>query len=816
MSHYNAYGDICNCGFGQYNDQVDDSLVKEAGAKLDWIRDREDKFFQTEEGQQTFKQLEVLVNRDENIDPLVPWLWREIKKGRLKITPRLLDPTQPDNIPHIADWYASNSPTRRGVDIMQLNWEQATDKVKEWDDELQSQMDEQQAAGGTVVADAGDGWTIRQITNGEEAKAEGNAMGHCVGGYGQAIESGQTLIYSLRDKGNNPHTTIEIEPADSGYNLEIKHAMQDRSRVRNIMAKDAAIFETMKNELAGNKEEMEAFLDKVAESHRVDPSLLKDAYIEHFYGKEMEPLPPLSPEGGRVFQIQGKGNRVPIPEYQEPVGNWLMSLGDNAPRVEKTTMRYHVYAPNSAEEFAIYINPWGGYLDPEYKTEEVQPESWEDYFQSGDPEDNAEEQEELTADPIKQENWNNIIQDLIKKPSQIAFIKEDAAESGEVNLFNELLDEVERYAQDSAYPLFTNYYYDPNSGESIAEQWDRSNEGRAINEILDRNFANEQATYRPRTVYPDVNQSELFGRGENAKTQELIDLSLATPDRFNDTPEKVEELERNMRRALPVDPMVPWNDPRNYDYQQGRFGKRFKNWFKRKTNILDPINNQLDPTVWNNPDSPRPELKPELAEWIKNFITNVLARHGYTHMEDWMSLVLTGSLTTYQYSAPSDCDISVFVNADAFPDWSRAEMIGIMMDECDGVRVPGTAHPLQCYVVPQDFSRTDLYKPGLRSAYDIDAGSWVVAPEKDRTHDVTREMNEAYTIALENADKMEKLIRYEPIKAIQFYHQMHRRRKRDMEAGKGDFSPSNISYKMVEERGLAKQVKSLMDQYGVD
>ena len=405
---------------------------------------------------------------------------------------------------------------------------------------------------------------------------------------------------------------------------------------------------------------------------------------------------------------------------------------------------------------------------------------------------------------------------MIKKPSQIAFIKEDAAESGEVNLFNELLDEVERYAQDSAYPLFTNYYYDPNSGESIAEQWDRSNEGRAINEILDRNFANEQATYRPRTVYPDVNQSELFGRGENAKTQELIDLSLATPDRFNDTPEKVEELERNMRRALPVDPMVPWNDPRNYDYQQGRFGKRFKNWFKRKTNILDPINNQLDPTVWNNPDSPRPELKPELAEWIKNFITNVLARHGYTHMEDWMSLVLTGSLTTYQYSAPSDCDISVFVNADAFPDWSRAEMIGIMMDECDGVRVPGTAHPLQCYVVPQDFSRTDLYKPGLRSAYDIDAGSWVVAPEKDRTHDVTREMNEAYTIALENADKMEKLIRYEPIKAIQFYHQMHRRRKRDMEAGKGDFSPSNISYKMVEERGLAKQVKSLMDQYGVD
>jgi hypothetical protein len=813
-THINpATGEPCSCGFGKFSEPIEQSIEKTAGTKLDWIREREDKFFQTEEGQQAFKQLEVLVNRDENIDPLAPWLWREIKKGRLKITPRLLDPTQPDNLSHIADWYASNSPTRRGVDIMQLNWEQATDKVKEWDDELQSQMDEQQAAGGTVVADAGDGWTIRQITNGEEAKAEGNAMGHCVGGYGEAIESGQTLIYSLRDEKNNPHTTIEIQPADNSHNLEIKHAMQDRNRARNVMFKDAAIFETMKNELAGNKEKMEAFLDKVAEIHRVDPSLLKDAYIEHFYGKEMEPLPPLSPEGGRVIQIQGKGNRVPIPEYQEPVGNWLMSIGDGGPTLEKTVERYHVNAPNTAEEFAICLNPWGGYLDAEYETQTVQAESWQDYFRDyGD----FEEAEELTRDPITQENWNNIIQDLIKDPRQMWFVKENAAESGETQLFSELLDEVERYAQDTAYPLFTNSYYDPNSGESIAEQWDNSREGRGINEILDRNFANEQATYRPRSVFPDSNQNKLFGLGENAKTQELVDLALSKDDVFTSDPANAEIIERRMRNALPNENMVPWQDPRNYDYQQGRFSKRFRNWLKRKTNILDPISDQLDPSVWDNPMLPKPSLKPEIANWITQFITQTFARNGYTHMEDWMSLVLTGSLTTYQYSLPSDCDISVFVDAEVFPEWSRAEMIAIMMDECDGVRVPGTAHPLQCYVVPQDFSRTDLYKPGLRSAYDINADSWIVAPEKDRTHDVTREMNEAYTIALENADKMEKLIRYEPIKAIQFYNQMHRRRKRDMEAGRGDFSPSNISYKMVEERGLAKQVKSLMEQYGVN
>ena len=810
-SHINpTTGEPCACGFGKFSEPLEQAIEKTAGTKLDWIRDREDKFFKTEEGQQAFKQLEVYVDRNEKLDPLVPWIWREVKKGRIQF--RHPGDWSRSHLDHLADWFASNSPTRRGVDIMQLTSDQALEKLEEWDDELQSQMAEQEAAGGAVVADTGDGWTIRQITNGEEAKAEGNAMGHCVGGYGQAIESGQTLIYSLRDKGNNPHTTIEIEPADNGYNLEIKHAMFDRKKVRNIMVKDSAIFETMKNELAGNKDEMEAFLDKVAQSHNVDPDLLKDAYIEHFYGKEMEPLSPLSPEGGRVIQIQGKGNNVPIEEYQEPVGKWLMSIGDGGPTVEKTTMRYHVWPPDTAEGFAIYVNPWGGYLDPEYETEAVKPESWEDYFRS---DDDYGEQEELTRDPMNQDNWNNVIQDLIKDPRQMSFIRENAADSGEIEIFNQLLDETERYAQETAYPLFTNSYYDPNSNESIAEQWDRSNEGRGINQILDRNFANEQSTYRPSVAYPDPNQNELFGRGENEKTQEITDLALAKPDRFNDTPEKAEEVRDAIRRALPDDQITPWQDPRNYDYQQGRFAK-FIEKFRRRANILDPISDQLDPSVWEDSFSPRPMLKPELSEWIRSFVTAAFVRHGYTHMEDWMSLVLTGSLTTYQYSAPSDCDISVFVNADAFPDWSRAEMIGIMMDECDGVRVPGTAHPLQCYVVPQDFSRNNLYKPGLRSAYDIDANSWIVAPEKNRTHDVMREMNEASTVALENADKMEKLIRYEPLKAIQFYHQMHRRRQRDMQAGGGDFSPSNISYKMLNQRGLDKQVYSLMQQYKID
>jgi hypothetical protein len=44
---------------------------------------------------------------------------------------------------------------------------------------------------------------------------EGNAMGHCVGGYCQGVAAGESRIYSLRDAKGNPHVTVEVEPGGS-------------------------------------------------------------------------------------------------------------------------------------------------------------------------------------------------------------------------------------------------------------------------------------------------------------------------------------------------------------------------------------------------------------------------------------------------------------------------------------------------------------------------------------------------------------------------------------------------------------------------
>jgi hypothetical protein len=233
----------------------------------------------------------------------------------------------------------------------------------------------------------------------------------------------------------------------------------------------------------------------------------------------------------------------------------------------------------------------------------------------------------------------------------------------------------------------------------------------------------------------------------------------------------------------------------------------------RQSNILDPIHDTLDPSVWENPAAAEPTLRPEHSAWLHEFIFTALARNGYEGAEQWLTLVFTGSLTTYQYSDDSDTDISLFVDTEAFPDWSRAEMIGVMISECDGVNLPGTTHPIQGFVVSPKLSKEDLYKPGLRSGYDMSTDQWIVPPERDRVHDVEREMNEAYTIALENADKMEKLLRYEPDKAVMFWHQIHKRRQADQGKGKGDYSPSNITYKMLNNRGLFPKIEEASGEH---
>lgn len=234
---------------------------------------------------------------------------------------------------------------------------------------------------------------------------------------------------------------------------------------------------------------------------------------------------------------------------------------------------------------------------------------------------------------------------------------------------------------------------------------------------------------------------------------------------------------------------------------------------ERVANILDPIHDTLDPRMWDDPASPEPKLKPEHSQFIHQKVYSTLEAHGYDGMEKWLSLVLTGSLTTYQYADTSDCDISLWVDTANFPEWSRAEMIGIMVSDCDGTIVPGTPFPLQDFVVSSKLKKEDLYKPGMRSGYDMANDKWIVPPDKSRVHDVEHEMNLAYTQGLEAADKMDRLLRFEPLQAVRYWHVIHKKRQRDMANGMGDYATSNIVYKSLANRGMFDRLSELTGEH---
>ena len=227
---------------------------------------------------------------------------------------------------------------------------------------------------------------------------------------------------------------------------------------------------------------------------------------------------------------------------------------------------------------------------------------------------------------------------------------------------------------------------------------------------------------------------------------------------------------------------------------------------QKSANILDPVQNVL-PEIWDNPRADKPKLKPRYSHFITKTIFAALERHGYGDPQDWCSLYLTGSLTTYQYSPNSDVDINLFIHADKVPEWSRSEMVGIMVGEVDGTPLSGTPYVLQAYVLPHGVKPADKYAPGIRAGYDIENGRWIEPPDRKRTMDVEKAENGWYVQGEEAADKLESLLRYEPHKALQYYNQVHHRRQRD--ADKGDFGSANIIYKFWDKRGLLDKVHAL-------
>jgi len=134
------------------------------------------------------------------------WIAREVKKNYDIINNTL-------ELRFIIDWASENN-----IDIFSYNFKDAFLAQTEWHQEMMikyriEKMNIPEIDEIRVIFRFSDKEHFLYLLSDKDLKYEGSIMGHCVGGknYKSKIKNKQSIILSIRDGKNIPHTTIEID-----------------------------------------------------------------------------------------------------------------------------------------------------------------------------------------------------------------------------------------------------------------------------------------------------------------------------------------------------------------------------------------------------------------------------------------------------------------------------------------------------------------------------------------------------------------------------------------------------------------------------
>lgn len=157
------------------------------------------------------KRMNIIVNKIGLSEEVAISLINKSKKyciwlaNQVKLNEDILN--QEQNIISIIDWKKEF----QNINLNALSFEQALLQATEFQNSLFIQSDKSELTNEKVVLDCGPYKWVQLITE-EQCTKEGQLMKHCIGGHGHSkrISSGESLAFSLRDKYNKPHVTIEL------------------------------------------------------------------------------------------------------------------------------------------------------------------------------------------------------------------------------------------------------------------------------------------------------------------------------------------------------------------------------------------------------------------------------------------------------------------------------------------------------------------------------------------------------------------------------------------------------------------------------
>ena len=112
------------------------------------------------------------------------------------------------NIDHVLDYFTFNP----NINISRISVPEAIRQSEEWTKQQNKKASDQEDVQGIQeVRKYSDGFHWVKVTSKQALDREGKLMKHCVGSYCDQVSVGSTSIYSLRDKKNEPHCTIELK-----------------------------------------------------------------------------------------------------------------------------------------------------------------------------------------------------------------------------------------------------------------------------------------------------------------------------------------------------------------------------------------------------------------------------------------------------------------------------------------------------------------------------------------------------------------------------------------------------------------------------
>jgi len=149
------------------------------------------------------------ISRVYYIEPgrMQPWMRKAMERGdtlyEVNITGEFFQ-----QIYHVLDYFRANP----DLNISRMSVPEAIRQSERWTEELNKKASSaEDKTGLEEVRKYPDGFRWVKVTSAQSLDREGKLMKHCVGSYCNQVSSGSTIIYSLRDKKNEPHCTVEVQ-----------------------------------------------------------------------------------------------------------------------------------------------------------------------------------------------------------------------------------------------------------------------------------------------------------------------------------------------------------------------------------------------------------------------------------------------------------------------------------------------------------------------------------------------------------------------------------------------------------------------------